>query len=79
MRNVTLSVDDEILRQARAYAQRHGTTLNQMIRELLERTVTAPAGDSPLEESFRLADGADSRGWKWNRSEIYDSRGESPS
>jgi len=78
MKNVTLSVDEDTLRQARQYAAAHGTTLNQMVRDLLKSTVAVPRGKSPLEEGFRLADDAvaDSQGWRWNRAEIYDEQTE---
>ena len=37
--NVTLSVDDELVRRAREYARAHKTSLNQMIRDYLRLTV----------------------------------------
>jgi hypothetical protein len=76
MKNITLSMDEETLRRARDYATSHGTTLNQMVRDLLAAKITPAAEASPLEEGFRLADaaGADSRGWRWNREEVHDDR-----
>ena len=76
MTNVTLSFDDETLRKARVYAASHGTTLNQIVRDLLQAKVAASSGESPLEASFRLADAAaaNSEGWRWNRAEIHGKR-----
>ena len=33
--NVTLSIPEDVVKQARRYAEKHGTSLNQMIREHL--------------------------------------------
>ena len=35
--NITLSIPDEIVANAREYAKTHGTSLNQMIRDHLNR------------------------------------------
>jgi uncharacterized protein (DUF4415 family) len=35
MKNITLALDDETLEAGRAYAERHQTTLNALVRELL--------------------------------------------
>lgn len=76
MRNLTLAVDDELLRQARSYAALHGTTVNQMVRDLLAARVCAASENSQMGESFRLADesAGKARAWKWNRDEIYADR-----
>ena len=34
--NITLSIPDEIVVNAREYAKRHGTSLNQMVRDHLK-------------------------------------------
>ena len=41
MKNITLSLDDALLEAGRQYAQRHQTTLNALVRDLLVRTVLA--------------------------------------
>jgi hypothetical protein len=38
MKNVTLSIDEQVLASVRRYAAEHGTSLNQLIRAYLERT-----------------------------------------
>ena len=39
VKNVTLSLDEGLLNRARHYAAAHDTTLNQLVRDLLGRTV----------------------------------------
>ena len=34
--NITLSIPDEVVANAREYAKRHGTSLNQMVRDHLK-------------------------------------------
>ena len=72
--NVTLSVDDEVMRQARRHAEALGTSVNQLVREYLEQLAgrTDPAVDA---EEFRrlshLAQG-DSANWRINREELHE-------
>ncbi|MFN9574969.1 MAG: hypothetical protein ACK53A_13270 [Gemmatimonadota bacterium] len=75
MKNITLALDAETLAAGRAYAARHHTTLNALVRDLLARTVH---GDrtAAVEELFRLMDGAPGRssGIQWSRDELYGRR-----
>jgi hypothetical protein len=72
MKNITLAIDEETLEAGRAYAERHQTTLNALVRDLLARTVhtdrTATAA-----EMFRLMDDAPgrSRGKRWTRDDLH--------
>jgi hypothetical protein len=74
MKNITLSADENLIASARAYAQAHGTTLNDMIRDYLE-VVTAKRDPKEVAAEFvRLAreeSGCSDEGWKFNREEIY--------
>ena len=74
MKNVTLAVEDKLLDASREYAHKHHTSLNALIRDLLERVVRPEAQNAGLKEFLRLASKAkgDSKGWKWNREELYD-------
>jgi hypothetical protein len=54
VKNVTLSIDDRLLENARAYAERNGNTLNSLIRDLLKKTVE-PSTDG-LTELWLWAD-----------------------
>jgi hypothetical protein len=73
MKNITLSLDDELLEAGREYAQRHQTTLNALVRELLVRTVLADR-QTAVKEMFRLMDASpgNSRGRRWKREDLYD-------
>jgi hypothetical protein len=72
MKNITLAIDDETLEAGRVYAQKHQTTLNALVRELLVKTVVADR-ENAVNEMFRLMDAhagrANSRGW--TRDDLY--------
>ena len=72
MGSVTLAIEDEILAAGRAYAERHHTTLNRLVRDLLARTVTRDRV-ATVDEMFRLMDAApgNSDGTRWARSELH--------
>lgn len=72
--NVTISVDEDLLRRAREAAKRRGTTLNQMIRDLLTAVTT---DTDPLETAKELQElwshsDTGSRGQRWKREDLYD-------
>ena len=78
MKNVTLASDETLLDRARGLAERRKTTLNAMVRALLEHEVEqedriawAKAGMKRLMEEAPLDLGTD---YKWNRDEIYAER-----
>ncbi len=75
MKNITLALDEETLAAGRAYAQRHDTTLNALVRDLLARTVHVDR-TAAVEEMFRLMDRAPGhlRGARWSRDELYERR-----
>lgn len=73
MKNVTLSLSEELLIKSREYAQKHGTTLNQMIRDLLKRNVEKE--QSSIAESIvahAKATAVSGKGYKWNRNDAYE-------
>ena len=74
--NITLSVDDEVVRIARKRAEAMGTSINQMVREYLEDMAGKSDAEARAEEFSRLSrlSRGDSNGWKWNREEIYERR-----
>jgi len=72
--NVTLSIDERLVEEARKVAKARGTSLNQMIRDELERITAAVSGDDlvrELEAQWSRAEGR-SGGWRWNREELHD-------
>lgn len=73
MPNITLSVDKDLLKKGRKYAQKKGKSLNSLIRELLTKEVEGKNSEW-LDQFFELMDkaNANSKGRKWNREEIYE-------
>ena len=73
MPNITISLDKNLINSGRKYAERHGTSLNALIRKILEQTVKSDSVDW-LEECFRLMDRANgnSKGQQWKREDLYD-------
>ena len=73
MKNITLALDDEVLEAGREYAQRHQTTLNALVRDLLVKTVVADRQGS-VHEMFRLMDAypGNSKGRRWKREDLYE-------
>ena len=74
MKNITLSADEALIDSARAYAQAHGTTLNDLIRGYL-KVLANPrdpkeVADEFLREVFEQS-GCSEEGWKFNREEIH--------
>jgi len=85
MANLTLSVDDELLKKCRLYAVQHDTSVNAMVREYLASLVVGAADaeraerQKTVDELRRLArqieeEGLITTGWKWNRDEVYEER-----
>jgi hypothetical protein len=72
MKNITLALDEQTLEAGRAYAQRHQTTLNALVRELLVKTVSGDR-EAAVREMFRLMDAhpGNSGGRGWTREELY--------
>lgn len=78
MKNITLAVDEKVLKAARAYAASHGTTLNALVREHLASLVRK---DERIEEARRglleLIDKSTADmgpNYKWNREALYADR-----
>jgi hypothetical protein len=73
MPNITISLDEVLIKSGRKYAEEHQTSVNALIRNLLEKTVT---NDSTqwVEEIFSLMDRANinSKGKRWKREDLYD-------
>jgi len=71
--NITLSVDEKIVREARKSAEGMGMSLNEAVRRFLAEL----AGSAPLEqelaelESLSRASGGRSAGWRFDRDEVH--------
>ncbi len=73
MKNVTLSIPDDLLAKSREYAAKQGTSLNQFIREMLKMYVKNQEESTIerlLDKSKKLS--VKTKTVKWNRDEIYD-------
>ena len=74
--NITLSIDNETIREARRRAEAMGTSVNQLIRQYLEQLAGKTDPNDTAEEFERLSaqSKGNSRGWKFNREELHDRR-----
>jgi len=76
MANLTISVDDVLLKRARIKALEDGTSVNALLREYLEaytgteRTQRALAGFAELAD--QSAAGSGSAGRSWTRDDLHD-------
>jgi hypothetical protein len=72
MKNITLALDEKTIDAGRSYAQKHHTTLNALVRELLDKTVMADT-EAAVREMFRLMDEhpGNSHGRRWTREELH--------
>ena len=73
MPNITISIDEKLLKNGREYAKRHHTSMNALIRSLLERTLRVDSSQW-IDECFALMDRANvsSKGKRWKREDLYD-------
>ena len=71
--NLTLSIDEQILKRARKIARSMGKSVNQLVREYLEQISSANEAERDVEEIRRLSaqGGGRSKGWKFDRDEIH--------
>lgn len=74
--NVTLSIDDRLVEEARKLAQARGTSLNQLVRDYLEALVRPRQAESYGVELRRLTSEGQGRsqGWRFDRDELHERR-----
>jgi antitoxin component of RelBE/YafQ-DinJ toxin-antitoxin module len=72
--NITLSIDDEVIQQARRRAEAMGTSVNQLVREYLEQLAgkTDPKADAVEFEHLSRSSRGNSHKWKFNREELHE-------
>ena len=70
--NITLSIDEKIVVEARKVAASMGKSLNQVIREDLERLTNKPSRNSALDEFKLLTRQGNSKGWKFDRDALHE-------
>ncbi|CAN5310969.1 hypothetical protein BH20ACI2_BH20ACI2_07130 [soil metagenome] len=72
MKNITMSIDEDLLKEGREYARKHNTSLNALVRRLLEHTLARKDNgvfDEMFETMDRLQVSSDGKGW--SREELY--------
>lgn len=76
MTNLTISVDDQVLRRARRRALEGGTSVNAVLGDYLARYAGANETAQAVGEFLELAAAADARsgagGRTWTRDELHD-------
>lgn len=70
--NITLSVDEKIVAEARKVAADMGKSLNEIIREDLERLTRQHQRHNDFNEFKKLTGQGNSRGWKFDREELHE-------
>ena len=72
MKNITLSIDEDILRAGREYARSRNMSFNALVRRLIEQAVV-PRADRWLDDTISLMDraGVKADGERWTRDELY--------
>jgi hypothetical protein len=74
MKNITLSADEKLIADARAYAQAHGTTLDDLIRDYLAAvTGRRDAKEAAAEFAREVLEhpGRSPEGWRFDREEAH--------
>ena len=73
-KNLTLSVDEKVVERARSVARAMGKSLNQLVRDYLERVTATGDLDDEMRELRRLSKspGGRSRGWRFDRDELHE-------
>jgi hypothetical protein len=70
--NVTLSIDDQLVERARRKAEALGKSLNQLIRDYLQKLAGGDDPERSIEEFKSLSGRGNSRGWRFDRNEIHE-------
>lgn len=74
MANLTLVVDEDVLRRARVRALQQGTSVNALVRAYLARVAGESEARRGMDEFFASVTGAGagSGGRSWTRDELHD-------
>jgi hypothetical protein len=72
MKNITLSMDEKVLKAGRDYARKHNVSFNVLVRKLVEQTVLS-SKNQWLDDTFSLMDklSVSSVNQTWTREELY--------
>ena len=74
MANLTLVIDEDVLRRARVRALEQGTSVNALVRAYLARIAGTSEASQGMNEFFAAVEGAgvESGGRTWTRDELHD-------
>ena len=76
MTNLTIAIDEEVLRRARTKAAATGTSVNAVMRDFLEQYAGPSGAGAALAEMFEIADAAGAStgeaGITWTREDLHD-------
>lgn len=72
--NITLAIDNDLAARARKVAEARGISLNQLVREELERVTSTESRERDLQRLMTLLreHPGNSQGQKWTREDAYD-------
>ena len=70
--NITLSIDEQLAMRARKRAEALGKSLNQLIRDYLQKLAGGDDAERSIEEFRQLSGKGHSRGWRFDRNEIHE-------
>ena len=75
-RNLTVQLDEELIRQAKAVAARRGMSVSGLVaQQILELTAADERYQRARESALAMMDRAQDRGGRrWTRDELYDDR-----
>ena len=78
MANLTLTIDEDVLRRARIRAIEQKTSVNAVVREFLESYAGSDEGDRALAEIVEMAKKSTAssgpEGRTWTREDLYEDR-----
>lgn len=71
--NLTLSIDEQIVKRARKVAEARGTSFNQLIRDYLRLMASQGDAQRDIEALRELSERGQghSAGWRFDREEIH--------
>ncbi len=75
MANLTISVNDDLLKKARIRALEQGTSVNGVLREYLETYAKArPIREDKIDDLIKLSEASRARRGKsrWNRDQLHE-------
>jgi len=70
--NVTLSIDQKIVERARKKADALGKSLNELIRDYLQKVAGGDDAERSIAEFERLSGTGNSHGQRFNRDEAHE-------